>query len=54
MPQNEEPIKRFHPTRKVMRELEKRYSYEIEEIFGVIPSAFTANEANLLHRIKIS
>jgi hypoxanthine phosphoribosyltransferase len=41
-------IKQFQPTRKVIRELEKRYLHEIEEIFGIIPSALTANEANYL------
>ena len=41
-------IKQFQPTSKVIRELEKRYVHEIEEIFGIIPSALTANEANYL------
>ena len=47
-------IKQFHPTRKVIRELEKRYGNEIEEIFGVIPSAFTSNEANYIIGFKSS
>jgi hypothetical protein len=41
-------IKQFTPTNKVIRELERRYPHEIEEIFGIIPSALTANEANYL------
>jgi len=41
-------IKSFQPTSKVICELERRYVHEIEEIFGIIPSALTANEANYL------
>jgi UDP-N-acetylmuramyl pentapeptide synthase len=36
----------------VIRELEKRYENEIEEIFGIIPGALTANEANYLIGFK--
>jgi len=45
-------VKQFQPTRKVIRELEKRYIHEIEEIFGIVPSALTANEANYLIGFK--
>jgi len=45
-------IKLFHPTQKVLRELEKRYLHEIEEIFGIVPHALTANEANYLIGFK--
>lgn len=41
-------IKQFNPSNKVIRELERRYPHEIKEIFGIIPSALTANEANYL------
>lgn len=45
-------VKLFHPARKVLRELEKRYLHEIEEIFGIVPHALTANEANYLIGFK--
>lgn len=45
-------VKYFQPTRLVISELEKRYKNEIEEIFGIIPSALTANEANYLIGFK--
>lgn len=45
-------IKMFQPTRKVIRELEMRYAHEIEEIFGIVPSALTANEANYIIGFK--
>lgn len=45
-------VKQFQPTRKVIRELEKRYANEIEEIFGIVPSALTANEANYIIGFK--
>lgn len=45
-------VKPFHPARKVLRELEKRYLHEIEEIFGIVPHALTANEANYLIGFK--
>jgi len=41
-------VKSFQPSSKVVRELERRYLHEIEKIFGIIPSALTANEANYL------
>lgn len=45
-------VKQFQPTKKVIRELEKRYSNEIEEIFGITPSALSANEANYIIGFK--
>jgi hypothetical protein len=45
-------VKQFQPTRLVIRKLEKRYENEIEEIFGIIPGALTANEANYLIGFK--
>jgi len=36
----------------VIRKLEKRYDDEIEEIFGIIPGALTANEASYLIGFK--
>ena len=45
-------VKQFKPTRKVISELEKRYTHEIEEIFGIVPNALTANEANYLIGFK--
>jgi orotate phosphoribosyltransferase len=45
-------VKSFHPTLKVLRELKKRYPYEIEEIFGIVPDALTANEATYLIGFK--
>jgi hypothetical protein len=45
-------VKQFKPTRKVISELEKRYAHEIEEIFGIVPNALTANEANYLIGFK--
>jgi hypothetical protein len=45
-------VKPFHPARKVLRELEKRYLHEIEEIFRIVPHALTANEANYLIGFK--
>lgn len=45
-------IKQFQPTRMVIRKLEKRYDDEIEEIFGIIPGALTANEASYLIGFK--
>jgi hypothetical protein len=44
--------KQFQPTRSVIRKLEERYENEIEEIFGIIPGALTANEANYLIGFK--
>lgn len=41
-------IKQLQPARKIIREIEKRYGNEITEIFGIIPSALTANEASYL------
>ena len=45
-------VKQFQPPRKVLCELEKRYTNEIEEIFGIVPSTLTANEANYLIGFK--
>ena len=45
-------VKSFRPNRFVIQKLEKRYANEIEEIFGIIPSALTANEANYLIGFK--
>lgn len=45
-------VKQFQPTSKVIRELEKRYGNEIEEIFGIVPRTLTANEANYLIGFK--
>ena len=45
-------VKQFQPTSKVIRELEKRYGNEIEEIFGIVPRTLTANEANYLVGFK--
>lgn len=45
-------VKLFRPSQKVIRELEKRYTHEIEEIFGIAPGALTANEANYLIGFK--
>ncbi|MEI6825247.1 MAG: hypothetical protein WCK54_06630 [Desulfuromonadales bacterium] len=44
--------KQFQPTRAVIRKLEERYENEIEEIFGIIPGALTANEANYIIGFK--
>ncbi len=41
-------IKGLQPTRKIIRELERRHGNEIAEIFGIVPGALTANEANYL------
>ncbi len=41
-------IKWLQPARKVIRELERRHGNEITEIFGIVPAALTANEANYL------
>ncbi|QTA87881.1 phosphoribosyltransferase [Desulfonema magnum] len=40
--------KRLQPDRKIIRELERRHGNEITEIFGIVPAALTANEANYL------
>ena len=45
-------VKQFQPARKVIRELGKRYTNEIEEIFGIATSALTANEANYIIGFK--
>jgi hypoxanthine phosphoribosyltransferase len=45
-------VKQLQPSRMVIRKLEKRYENEIEEIFGIIPGALTANEANYLIGFK--
>jgi len=45
-------VKQLQPTRMVIKKLEKRYENEIEEIFGISPSALTANEANYLIGFK--
>lgn len=45
-------IKQFQPNPVVIKKLEKRYENEIEEIFGITPSALTANEANYLIGFK--
>lgn len=45
-------VKTFRPNRMVIQKLEKRYANEIEEIFGITPSALTANEANYLIGFK--
>ena len=39
---------RFKPETKTIRLLEKRFSHEIAEIFGITPTALTANEASYL------
>jgi predicted amidophosphoribosyltransferase len=39
-------VKHFHPARTIIKKLEERFNHEIEEIFGITPSALTANEAN--------
>ena len=41
-------IKRLQPARKTIRELERRHGNGIAEIFGIVPGALTANEANYL------
>jgi len=41
-------VKHFHPTRTIIKKLEERYGDEITEMFGITPSALTANEANYL------
>jgi hypothetical protein len=41
-------VKQLSPHRKVIQNLEKRFSNEIEDIFGIVPYALTANEANYL------
>ncbi len=40
--------KHFHPADNVINKIEKRFGNEIREIFGIVPAAFTANEANYL------
>jgi len=45
-------VKKFQPTRMVITKLKKRCENEIEEIFGIIPDALTANEANYLIGFK--
>jgi len=44
--------KHFLPSKSVIRTLEGRYGNEITEIFGIAPSALTANEANYLIGFK--
>ncbi len=39
---------KFHPSRKVIRDLEMRYENEITEIFGIAINCLTADEANYL------
>ena len=39
---------KFKPETKTIRLLEKRFSHEITEIFGITPTALTANEASYL------
>ena len=41
-------IKELQPARKNIRELERRHGNEITEIFGIVPGALTANEADYL------
>lgn len=41
-------VKHLQPTRKTICELEKRYGNEFTKIFGIVPSALTANESNYL------
>ena len=41
-------IKRLQPARKIIYELERRHGNEITEIFGIVPGALTANEADYL------
>ncbi len=41
-------IKWLQPARKIIRELKRRHGNEITEIFGIVPGALTANEANYL------
>jgi len=41
-------IKQFHPAYNVINKIEKRFGNEIREIFGIVPAALTANEANYL------
>lgn len=45
-------VKHFHPSRTIVKKLEGRYGNEITEIFGISPSALTANEANYLVGFK--
>lgn len=44
--------KRLFPSRTVVKKLEGRCGHEITEIFGIIPRALTANEANYLVGFK--
>ena len=44
--------KSFIASKSVIQKLEKRYGNEITEIFGIDPSALTANEANYLIGFK--
>lgn len=41
-------IRHFHPAHNIINKIEKRFGNEIREIFGIVPSALTANEANYL------
>ncbi len=41
-------IKHFHPAYHVINKIERRFGNEIREIFGIIPAALTANEANYI------
>jgi len=41
-------IKHFRPSYTVINKIEKRFGNEIKEIFGIIPAALTANEANYI------
>ncbi|NJL60228.1 MAG: phosphoribosyltransferase [Desulfobacteraceae bacterium] len=40
--------KQFHPAYNVINKIERRFSNEIRDIFGIVPSALTANEANYI------
>lgn len=44
--------KHLVPSRLIVEKLERRFGNEIEEIFGFIPGALTANEANYLIGFK--
>lgn len=44
--------KHFRPSKTTIKKLEERYPNEITEIFSIIPSALTANEANYLVGFK--
>ena len=40
--------KHFHPADNVINKIEKRFGNEIRELFGIVPVALTANEANYI------